>query len=55
MRYLITTNTEKPFLTEWFDIENHFNVHVEMIVYDLEEKKYTSDGKEWDDIDFDHL
>ena len=45
----------KPFLTEWFDSENHFNPEIGMIVYDLVEKKYTSDGKEWHEIEEDHL
>ena len=55
MRYLITTNIQKPFLTEWFEPENHFNAEVEMVVYDLIKKKYTTDGKTWKRIKIDHL
>lgn len=56
MRYLITTKEVKsPFLTKWFEPENHFNPDIEMIVYDLVECKFTTDGTTWHDIDIDHL
>jgi hypothetical protein len=56
MRYLITTKEVGfPFLTNWFDPENHFNPDVEMIVYDLKLNKYTIDGVSWHDIDCDVL
>lgn len=56
MRYLITTKEIKsPFLTQWFESDNHFNNEVEMIVYDLVECKFTTDGKNWHDIEIDHL
>lgn len=45
MRYLVTTNCYEPFFTEWFDPENHFNKDAEMVVFDLQEKKYTTNGK----------
>jgi len=53
MRYLITTKEHEPFLTKWFDPENHFIPG--MIVYDLEEIKYTTDGNNWHEIKVDHL
>ena len=55
MRYLITTNSEEPFLTEWYDHENHFNEELEMKVYDLSNSRYTDDGKTWKPIVIDHL
>jgi hypothetical protein len=56
MRYLITTNEKhQPFLTKWFDPENHFNPDIGMIVYDLVEEKFTTDGVNWNDILIDHL
>ena len=56
MRYLIITKEVKsPFLTKWFEPENHFNPDIEMIVYDLVECKFTTDGKNWHDIEIDHL
>jgi hypothetical protein len=56
MRYLITTKEmETPFLTAWFEPENHFNPEVGMIVYDLHENKFTTDGKTWKEIEVDHL
>ena len=56
MRYLITTKeVHEPFLTEWFDEENHFNAEIEMVVYDLFMDKFTTDGHTWFDIQIDHL
>lgn len=55
MRYLITTNVQAPFLTNWFDMENHFSPSVQMVVYDLLRKKYTDDGVTWKDIKTDQL
>ena len=44
-----------PFLTKWFDAENNFNSEIEMVVYDLYLNKYTEDGINWYEIEFDHL
>ena len=59
MRYLIVTNIlmsgQFPFLTKWFDAENNFNSEIEMVVYDLYLNKYTADGKNWYNIEIDHL
>jgi hypothetical protein len=56
MQYLITTKeTDKPFLTDWFDAENNFNPNIEMIVYDLVNLVFTTDGKTWKPINIDHL
>jgi len=56
MRYLITTKEVKsPFLTQWFDPENHFNPDVDMVVYDLCKNEFTTDGKTWHKIEVDYL
>ena len=56
MRYLVTTNEIKsPFLTDWFDSENNFNSEVGMIVYDMVEFKFTTDGTTWHTIEIDVL
>lgn len=59
MRYLITTNVlmsgQPPFLTNYFNVEKDFNSEIEMVVYDLDLNKYTADGKNWDNIEIDHL
>lgn len=55
MKYLITTNTSEPFFTNWFDAENHFNSNIGMIVYDLQNQKYTIDGINWSEILIDKL
>jgi hypothetical protein len=54
-RYLITTETDKPFFTNWFDAVNHFNKDGKMVVYDLAKGLYTHDGKMWYTIDIDTL
>ncbi len=56
MRYLVTTKeVYPPFLTMWFDFENHFDTDSEMVVYDLVENKYTEDGETWHKIGIDNL
>lgn len=55
MRYLVTSNKYEPFFTKWFEPLNHFNNDIGMVVYDLLEQKYTVDGKNWIEIQTDHL
>lgn len=57
MRYLVTTKTDAPFLTEYFDAQNHFSndPDVGMVVFDLQFFIYTSDGINWEEIDVDQL
>ena len=55
MRYLITTNVQAPFLTNWFDMDNHFSPSVQMVVYDLLYQRYTTDGVTWEKIETDRL
>jgi len=55
-RYLVTTkNTFMPFLTFTYDKENHWQDNIGMTVYDLFQRKYTENGKQWKNIDVDHL
>lgn len=53
MRYLITTNTEPPFLSYRYEPENDFNADIGMVVYDLIKLLYTTDGVTWIEIDED--
>jgi hypothetical protein len=53
MRYLVTFESVTPFFTHYFDAENHFIDG--MTVYDLVQRKYTTDGKTWNDIEIDVL
>lgn len=55
MRYLITSQFFEPFYSQWFEPNNHFNPYVDMVVYDLLEQKYTTDGVTWLEIKKDHL
>jgi len=56
MRYLITQGQFfPPFFTDNFDPENHWQEHVDMVVYDLNCSLYTIDGKAWEPIAIDGL
>lgn len=55
MRYLITTRDCAPFYSAYFEPENHFNADAGMIVYDLHNDLYTTDGEKWRAINFDRL
>lgn len=55
MNYLIVSDSYEPFLTNWFDAENHFNKDDNMIVFNLLKSVYTIDGKIWEPIKEDHL
>lgn len=52
MRYLITTPEHPPFLTKWYNPENHESG---MIVYDLFTLLFTEDGIFWNQISIDNL
>jgi hypothetical protein len=54
-RYLVTSKNFEPFLTNYFEFEDHFVVEINMIVYDLIHRKYTIDGTTWLNIDIDTL
>ena len=55
MNFLVTTDTEPPFFTDWFTSENIFNAEVGMVVYNLRNNTYTTDGMIWNCIETDHL
>lgn len=57
MRYLVTfTNgINEPFLSQWYEYENHYNEDLGMVVYDFYKFIYTTNGKEWQPIKVDHL
>jgi hypothetical protein len=55
MRYLITTNQTQPFLTMYFNAENHFQENIKMVVFDLLKRIFTTNGKDWKAIPVDHL
>ena len=53
MTYLVTQPNYAPFLTNWFDSENHFTE--DMVVYNLLNNSYTTNGIEWIELNIDHL
>jgi hypothetical protein len=58
MKYLVTyieNGIQKAFYTNWFDIENNFNLEVGMVVFDLSNHKYMVNSLGWTDIQVDHL
>jgi len=55
MRYLVTMNGNPPFLTKWFEYDNHWQDVINMVVCDLQNLTYTQDGKTWHPIEQDQL
>jgi len=53
MQYLIQPIDSEPFFTKWFEPENNFMPG--MIVYDMHNLTYSTDGKVWKEIEIDHL
>ena len=53
MQYLIIPKEGQPFLTKWYDYNNNYTEG--MMVYDLDNFCYTTDGKTWNDLPIDHL
>lgn len=54
-RYLITGDGIEPFTTEWYDYENNYRADLNMIIYDLHRRVYTTDGQVWKQLDWDTL
>lgn len=60
MKYLIYCSNilkfgERSFYTDNFDYDNHFNPLAGMIIFNLYDHKYSTDGKTWHEIQDDHL
>jgi len=57
MRYLVTGNGIEPFFTDWFDIENMYDISSRMVVFDLAKREYYdgNPAKVWFMIKDDHL
>jgi hypothetical protein len=55
MNYLIVTNTYEPFYTNWFIAENNWIEGCEMVVFNLMNHTYTTNGKDWHKTTQDHL
>lgn len=53
-QYLITGDGIEPFTTDWFD-ETYYNHHINMVVYDLHNDLFTSDGVIWQKYNRDNL
>jgi hypothetical protein len=53
MKYLIIPKDSEPFMTSFFDYENHYEVG--MIVINNYNATYTRDGKTWHKLKFDSL
>lgn len=52
MRYLIHPKDSEPFLTMWFYEDKH---ELGMIVYNLWNQTYTTNGTDWKPIAVNHL
>lgn len=53
MSYLIITPDHHAFLTNWFDVDNHYSPG--MIVIKLWAQVYTADGVTWQELKEDSL
>lgn len=52
LRYLITyAEAHTPFTTDFFEPGNHWTEGAGMVVYDLKENAYTTDGYNWQPIE----
>lgn len=54
-RYLITMDGEEPFTTEWYDFQNNYRADLNMIVYDLHNNLYSTNGIDYKELENDHL
>jgi hypothetical protein len=54
MRYLIITKEGAPFITRWYT-EEFWNPETYSMVIDFHRAHYTTDGKNWNTINYDHL
>lgn len=55
MRYLVCDNSDnKPYYTDKYNMTN-FSEETEMIIFDLVLRRYTIDGKHWEQIEEDRL
>lgn len=54
-RYLITMDGEEPFTTEWYDYENNYRSDLNMVIYNLHNHTYSTNGIDWKSIETDHL
>lgn len=55
MRYLVVIRGNKPFAVNEFDLGLNFVTGGGMVVYDMGKGVYSSDGKEWIDIEVGEL
>ncbi|HEY5590649.1 MAG TPA: hypothetical protein VIK55_06485 [Paludibacter sp.] len=55
MKYLVITNDNQPFYTNWFDYENLYNSDIMVCIFDLESGKHTLNGTDWIETLVDHL
>jgi len=58
MRYLIVHQHEgkqQAFFTHWYDYENNYNADSKMIVFDFVNMSFTTNGIDWDVIQYDNL
>ncbi len=52
MNFLVTIKEQAPFFTDYCDVEMFCE---DMVVYDLVNQEYSTDGLNWYEIEIDHL
>ena len=53
MKYLVMHPDYSPFLTNWFDYQNHYIE--KMVIYNLINQTYSRDGITWLELSIDNL
>ena len=53
--YIIFKPGDAPFMTKWYQFENHWEPDTGMMVIYLPYRKYTVDGVSWHELESDHL
>lgn len=55
MKYLVICKDQTAFWTDWYTYENMWNSETINCVIDVAADKVTFNGKDWQEIEYDHL
>ena len=55
MRYTIIFQDKTVAYTDWFDADNNWNDDIHFVIINNISHQYTTNGKDWIDIQDDHL
>jgi hypothetical protein len=55
MKYLVICKDQTAFWTDWYTYENMWNGETIHCVVDVAADKVTFNGKDWQEVEYDHL